>query len=293
MSSSHLKPLTEDHKRYQDTFNTAFNKIAERDVVFEKVTQFFDKKVMKTLTDVFDRDDEFSILGIGVGEGSYECRYLKSIETFFSSVCISAVDPNEFMLTRFEERIGALKSNGKSAASCHLVNGPISQFFAEDGLSKNKYNLVSSVHSIYYLGDFETTFTKMASMVKDNGFIIIFCSKDDLILKSFSKFSWVEEISQANHSISSTVIREFAEILGYDVTSSEIVTQWDITEVFDDQSDLGNKLLDFFTHFAFFRQTAPSELVDELMNFWRSVSTEDEDGRIFTPSYEEILVISK
>ena len=67
---SNIKPLTEDHERYEDVFS-AFSKVAQKDVVLEKVIQYFDATVMKRLTDVFGSGEELSLLGVGVGEGMY------------------------------------------------------------------------------------------------------------------------------------------------------------------------------------------------------------------------------
>ena len=115
----------------------------------------------------------------------------------------------------------------------------------------------------------------------------------NLISQTFHKLPWLTESTLSNERLSSKNVREFAQSQGYDVTTVDIPVHWDITEVFDDQSDFGNKLLDFFTQAAYFRETAPSEVVDDLMSFWRSISTEDENGRILAPAHDEILLISK
>eukprot|EP00057_Strongylocentrotus_purpuratus_P008316 XP_011662790.1 PREDICTED: histamine N-methyltransferase [Strongylocentrotus purpuratus] len=288
---SNIKPLTKDHGRYEDAFNNAFYKVVKKDVALEKVIQYFDATVMKRLTDVFGCGEEFSLLGVGVGEGPQEFHFLKSLQSHYSSICNVAVDPNEGMLQTFKARVATLNFDDKS--SCHWFTGPLSQFVAESPLAGNKYNLISSIHSLYYTGDFETTFTQLASMMKDKGLMIIVCKNDSLNTKTFHKLTWLTESTQSNERLSSKNVREFAQSQGYDVTTVDIPVHWDITEVFDDQSDFGNKLLDFFTQAAYFRETAPSEVVDGLMSFWRSISTEDKNGRIVAPAHDEILLISK
>ncbi|XP_063954143.1 uncharacterized protein LOC129258568 isoform X2 [Lytechinus pictus] len=232
-----IKPLTEDPKRYEDVYYNVFYKIAQKDVVLEKVNQYFDNKVIKMLTDVFGCDEEFSLLGVGVGEGPHEFHFLKSLQSYYSSICNVAVDPNE--------------------------------------------------------GDFETTFTQMTSMMKDNGFIIIVCKNDSLNTKTFHKLPWLSESTQSNERLSSKTVREFAESQGYNVTTVDISVQWDITELFKDQSEFGDKLLDFCTQAAYFRQTAPATILDDLIAFWRSISTQDDHGRVFAPAHDEILLVSK
>ena len=73
---STIKPLTEDHERYEDVYYNAFYKVAQKDVVLEKVIQYFDATVMKRLTDVFGCGEEFSLLGVGVGEGIYSYSFI-------------------------------------------------------------------------------------------------------------------------------------------------------------------------------------------------------------------------
>ena len=75
------------------------------------------------------------------------------------------------MLQAFKGRVATLKLDDKS--SCHWFPGPLSQFVAESSLAGNKYNLISSIHSLYYTGDIETIFTDLASMLKDEGLMII------------------------------------------------------------------------------------------------------------------------
>ncbi|XP_041461274.1 histamine N-methyltransferase-like [Lytechinus variegatus] len=293
IKSSNMKPLKDDPQRYRDIYYNAFYKMALKEFLFEKVTQFFDTTVMMRLTRAFEGGEEFGVLGVGLGGGPHELHFMKSLRSHFSSINTVGVDPSESMLNKFQQRVAALEPNDESSVSYQLFNGPFSEFLAGSALSKNKYNLITAIHSLYHLGDFETTFTQLASMMKDMGFILVVCAKDNLMTKTFNKFTWMSENTQTLSGLSSTKVREFAQSQGYDVTTVYIPMQWDITEVFDDQSEFGNKLIDFFTQFAFFRQTAPSELIDELVNFWRSVSILDENGRVLALSDEEILLISK
>ena len=74
-----IKPLTGDHGRYEDVYYNAFFKKAQEDVLLEKVVQYFDATVMERLTDVFGCGEEFSLLGVGVGEGIYRYFLLYKI----------------------------------------------------------------------------------------------------------------------------------------------------------------------------------------------------------------------
>ncbi|XP_041471457.1 histamine N-methyltransferase B-like [Lytechinus variegatus] len=295
MSATDIIPLTGNHERYEDTYYNAFYKIAQKEFFVEKVSQYFDTKVMKILTNAFDRDEEFSILSVGVGEGPHEFHILKSLQTCYASISSVSVDPNESMVQTFKDRVASLNVDNKPPITFQAFNGSLTEFATTSTLARTKYHLITSIHSLYYTADLQTTFSQLTSMMKDDGFIIVVCKKGDLISESFSKFAFLREAIPSYIPLTSTDVKEFAESQGLNVIASDVNMQWDITEVFDDRSDFGNKLLDFFTQTAYFRQTAPSEVVDELMNFWRSISisTEDENGRMLSPCHDEILVISK
>ena len=99
---SNLKSLKEEHDRYEDAFLNAFYHVAQKDVILEKVVQYFDTKVVKRLTDVFCPNDQFSLLGVGVGEGTlssyrivffYRIRYdVNKREDNFPLLCPKTID---------------------------------------------------------------------------------------------------------------------------------------------------------------------------------------------------------
>ncbi|XP_041461967.1 histamine N-methyltransferase B-like [Lytechinus variegatus] len=294
MSVTDIIPLADNHERFQDTFYNAFYKIDQKEFLLDKVSQYFDTKVMKILTDAFDRDEEFSLLSVGVGEGPHEFHILKSLQTFYASISSVSVDPNGSMVRTFIDRVASLNVDNKPPITIQSVNGSLSEFMTTSTLARrNKYHLITSIHSLYYTDDLQTTVSQLTSMMKDSGLIIIVCTKGDLISKSFSKFAFLREAIPSYIPLTSTHVKELAESRGLNVIALDVNMQWDITEVFDDRSEFGNKLIDFFTQTAYFRQTAPSEVMDELIDFWRSISTEDENGRILSVAHDEILVISK
>nr|XP_054754170.1 histamine N-methyltransferase-like [Lytechinus pictus] len=291
-----LKPLSRDPNRYQDVFLNAFCKIARKDLEYEEICRHFDRTVMKQLTRFFSTEDQCNILGVGVGEGREECHFVKNLGAYFTLVCNVAIDPSEDMLKTFQKSISALNSGDASSSSSPVVfhgfSGSLAQFVSDSPLAEYKYNLISSIHSIYYIGDLETTFTQLTSMLKDKGIMLIVCNKDNCILpRTFSEKTYLPTVVEERRS--SNVVRAFAEKQGYDVITCRVPMNWDITDVFDEQSDFGNKLFDFFTQTAYFRQTVPAKLVDDLLSFWRSMSVLDKNGRIIVPADEEILIISK
>ena len=89
-------------------------------------------------------------------------------------------------------------------------------------------------------------------------------------------------------------LRSVAERRGYTVTSFPLHLTYDITAAFfNDETEFGNKLLDFFSMTAYFRRSASREMLEEMMSAWRSQAVKGTDGRWSIRGDQETLIISK
>ena len=105
--------------------------------------------------------------------GRHEFNFLKTLQSYFKSICNVAVDPNEGMLEKFKSSVATLNSDDPSSVVCHWFPGPLSRFFDESPLAGRKFNMISAIHSLYQTGYFEATFTRLASVLKDNGILYV------------------------------------------------------------------------------------------------------------------------
>nr|XP_054766037.1 histamine N-methyltransferase-like [Lytechinus pictus] len=290
---SSLTILDVDLGRYRDVYLNGFSKIANKDVLLQELTNYFDNTVMKKLTDSFPADDQFNLLGVGVGEGHNELHFLKRLGSYFTSVKNVAVEPNEGLLELFETNADKWSSESKAKYESKWYIGTLSEFFDESPLAKCKYNMISAIHSLYHTGDFETTFTRLMSMLKINGVMFIVLSERNLIDRSHRKKEWLPASHHYSGKPRSEKVAEIAKRKGFSITALDLDIKWDVTDLFDEKSELGDKLADFMAVTAYFRKTASAEMKEELLCFWRSLCSEDEDGRMRTRSGEMIFVVTK
>lgn len=111
--------------------------------------------------------------------------------------------------------------------------------------------------------------------------------------ETFLQNTWLPLSFRKTGKSLSDEIRKVSEQKGYTVSTKKLDIMLDLTDLFDEESELGDKLADFITCTAYLRKTASAEKLDALMSFWRSLCSQDEDERMRTLSDEYIMVISK
>ncbi|XP_041477970.1 histamine N-methyltransferase-like [Lytechinus variegatus] len=287
-----LTLLVSDPDRYHDVFSNGFARIAMKETVLREVSQYFDEHVMTKLTAAFPADDRFNLLGVGVGEGHHEQHFLKTLGSHFSSIMNVAVDRNERLLESFKINACGSTPDEKSHCDMRWFNGTLQQFFDESPLANCKYNLISAIHSMYHVGDIETIFTRLASTLKDNGVIIVVLSETTLMRETLLRNTWLPASHGTHKEPTEDKVITFMEQRSYTIDVRKINIKWDLTDLFEEKSELGDKLADFFTSVAHFRRTAPAEKLNELMSFWRSFCSEGEDGRLYAPADDLIITAS-
>nr|XP_054760560.1 histamine N-methyltransferase-like [Lytechinus pictus] len=290
---SRLTLLDDDLDRYHDVYRNGFSKIAKKDVVLKEVAQHFDNIVLKKMTDVFQAEDQFNLLGVGVGEGHCEFHFLKRLGSHFRSIKNVAVEPNESLFKVFKAETQSWSSDTESNCESHYFVGPLTQFFDESPLVDRKYNLISAVHSLYYTGDLEATFIRLMSMLKDDGVMVIVLAGPNLIYRTHHRNPWLPAFDRYSATPESLKVVQLAEREGYKVTEFELNTKWDVTALFEEKSELGDKLVDFLTMTAYFRKTAPAGKLEEFMRLWRESCSEGENGRLQTEPREKLFFITK
>ncbi|XP_041478832.1 histamine N-methyltransferase-like [Lytechinus variegatus] len=284
--------LVSDPDRYHDVYSNGFARIAMKETVLQEISQYFDEHVMTKLTGAFPAEDQFNLLGVGVGEGHHEQHFLKTLGSHFSSIMNVAVDRNEHLLESFKINACGSTPDEKSHRDMQWFNGTLQQFFDESPLANCKYNLISAIYSMHHVGDIETTFTRLASMVKDNGVIIIVLSESTLVEETLLQNTWLPASYGTHEKLTKEKVITFAKQRGYTIDVRKMNIKWDLTDLFEEKSELGDKLVDSLTSVAHFRRTVPAEKLNELISFWRSFCSNGEDGRLYAPADDVIITAS-
>ncbi|XP_071490921.1 histamine N-methyltransferase-like [Diadema antillarum] len=231
-----LTSLLENEARYKDVYLTGFSRIAQKDAIYHHVTYHFEKTVLGNLKKVFAHDEQFNVMGVGVGEGKHEIAVMKNLRPFYNKISSIAIEPNAKLLQTYEENMQRAE-----------VIPPVDvKFFNEHSPFPKLWKAVPSLNR-----------------------------------------------QDVNITLTGEDVTREAERRGCDVTKIPLQLTLDVTELFDEASDFGNKILDFFTMTSYFRQTAPKALVEEVVEFWRDSITRDESGRCRADFEEYLLIVQK
>ena len=102
------------------------------------------------------------------------------------------------------------------------------------------------------------------------------------------RYQWVNEFNQ--HYAFSDIE---SIIDGHGIKNYPLPLKLDVTELFDETSELGNNLLDFVTFTYQFRKQAPQAVVDDVVEFWRKMVEVDENSRKLASADEDLILVTK
>ncbi|XP_071487310.1 histamine N-methyltransferase-like [Diadema antillarum] len=283
-----LESLPANRARYEDVFLTGYSKIAEKDAVYRHVSHHFENSVLGSLQKVFTPEEQFNMLGVGVGAGKHEIAFMKTLMAFYRKISNTAVEPSSSLLHTYEEN---LQSAGITPqVDVKYINCTLRQYLDGRGDKEEKFQLISGIHCMYYLGKIEDSMDQLLSTLTENGILLLqFNSEQSAFAKLRKGLPALYRQDGPIHVEIDDVTRE-AKRRGCDVIKIPLQLTIDVTELFDETSDFGNKILDFFTMTSYFRQTAPKALVEEVLEFWRDNSSRDDSGR-FRANAEEYLAL--
>ncbi|XP_071477016.1 histamine N-methyltransferase B-like [Diadema antillarum] len=285
-----LIPLQDDVQRYKDVYLTAFFKISEKEMLFDVITQNFDATVMSQLIDRFPVGKVFNVLGVGIGEGKHELYFLEGLGKDCNRLSFTAVEPSSAMLQAFERNVAT--SGVSEKTTLQLLACTLSQFFNSRTPIDTKFKLISAIHSIYYTGDLEITFHQLTSLLHDNGVLIIVVSDSNLPITTNFCLKTLTGVKEELMITAQRVIM-LAKRHGFEVQKISIPLSLDVTELFDESSEFGSKLLDFLTSTSHFRRSVPSKISSAVTSFYRSLAKESEKGRFELSADNAMLIIKK
>ncbi|XP_071488355.1 histamine N-methyltransferase B-like [Diadema antillarum] len=264
-SSTQLMPLLENETRYKDVYLTGYSRIAQKDAVYQHITYNFEDTVLGTLKKVFAPDEQFNMMGVGVGAGKDEIAFMKSLRPFYQKISCTAVEPNARLLQTFEQNLKSADITPPVDVRCFHTT--FRQYFDGRGDEDEKFHLISSINSLYYLGEIKESMNKLLATLKENGILLLMVNSEHSVSAKLRKAIPILDRQDGHIVFTNEDVRREAQVRGCDVTEIPLQLTMNVTELFDATSDFGNKILDFFTMTSYFRQTAPKVLVEKVMEF--------------------------
>lgn len=242
-----------------------------------------------------------NVLGVGTGDGENDLEVLEIIKAEqLKNACdvrISehALDPNQSQLDRMKAstKYQNLVQDG-NVEMC--LSSMTFQEYMETNTSKNHFDLVHFILSLFNMGDIEGCLLyTYQHLIHDKGKIIIVVTGDDVVSWAYHRQShlWTDEAHFPIVNGVANQIRNIAEKYDWKYELHIDEYELDIAKVFDEQSSEGSLILDCLTYIQDFRTSVDRKQVDETIELLRRNVTVERDGKCLCKRNFQFLVISK
>jgi SAM-dependent methyltransferase len=219
-----------------------------------------------------------NVLGIGVGDGSFDLRLIDTLRTLSGEVPLSyvAVDPNEAQLDGFRSRV-----NGAPERNTHFTFLAVR---AEDYAPDRRFDLIHYIHSLYHMPDGEERLVRMSlEHLRPGGRLLIALSSERGGIYQLMQRFWNEiDYSFFTRGLfGQESLRALFERHGiayrYELYPQVSI---DVSACFEPDSALGRHLLDFLLQADM--QRAPESLRQRVLEALAELS-QVVDGRRLLP----------
>ncbi|AKI99889.1 methyltransferase family protein [Archangium gephyra] len=184
-----------------------------------------------------------NVLGIGVGDGSFDLRLIETLRTLRGEVPLSyvAVEPNEAQLDGFRSRV-----SGEAKGGTHFTFLPLR---AEDYVPDRRFDLIHYIHSLYHMPGGEERLVRMSlEQLRPGGRLLIALSSERGGIYQLMQRFWndIDYSFFTRGLFGQESLRELFERHGiayrYELYPQVSI---DVSACFEPDSALGRHLLDF------------------------------------------------
>ena len=250
--------------------------------------------------------DIINLLSVGCGTGEMDTQLLSSSVQHFRQnqtaklpkpkICYHVVEPNSEHIAAFKASTSAdgLKALPYVEDTTFKWYQETFQTYAEREHEKNTFGVILFIHSIYYV-DVERALVKCYEYeLNETGFILCMVENEGSVLHQFVT-------SERIHKYHKTVIRYTTQ----DVIKVATKHNWayrqfsvdysvDVSQCFEETSEEGSLLLDFFLHVKDCRGTVPKEELTEAMRDLKKLCcSANGNGKVFLKPSFGVIVINK
>ncbi|XP_072030111.1 histamine N-methyltransferase-like [Amphiura filiformis] len=307
-------PLTCNKDRWLEAYNMFLENSDRQQRVGEWIERQFESKVVNILSDRHSDDigvkQPLCVLGIGSAEGNQDILQLKQLKSKFSQISATVVEPSRQMILQYQDTVHQ-KSRDFTGIEFEWYNQTYQDFIQLHGI-KQKYHLISMVHSIYCVGDtdLEEALRELQDLLEPGGVILMVVLTDHTgvgkLVNTFPNLATKEQNSATNETsttksnrlVNSTDVKSILDKHKIAYTQSEYTEFTDITACFSEEDTItGNILLDGLTQTLDFKTSVSTDVYYKVMDFIKdnmSVRKNQHDSdKLCFDSVCDILMISK
>ncbi|XP_070574504.1 histamine N-methyltransferase B-like [Ptychodera flava] len=283
-SADWYRSLKADADSYFQAF-TAYRKRTDR---HKNTLQMFSDAVPSLIIDNKDNNDKsvFEYLGVGCGAGLSDLTLLRQLRRRFPSIKATMVEPSSKFLEEFNQnRVNAPNDLDDVTFDCRQATFDEYQQSCEGA----RFDCVCGISVLEYVVDIDRLISWMYSALKENGSLVLFFTSENNVLLKF----WTHSDQRDIHLIKPSLVEKLLEKHNVrKIDRLELDSTINITECFEETSEAGSRLLDFVTHAASFRRSAPTEMLREVLDYLSRNSVGKDDG-IYAPNNFTCLVVQK
>lgn len=231
--------------------------------------------------------DGMDVLGIGVGDGSFDMRIIACLRELYGNRPIKyvAVEPNEAQMQGFRERASTLSRSG--------VEFTFRQEMAEEYVPERLFDLIHYIHSLYHMpGSEERLILQAVAHLQPGGRLLIALSSEQGgIYQMMQRFWDVIDYSFFTGGLfgqeSLRAVLERNKLAYHDELYPDVAI--DVTACFDPMSELGMHLLNFLLQADM--QRAPTAVRTQALDTLAELSRV-EAGRRLLPHPSGVFMVS-
>jgi len=227
------------------------------------------KNKLNTLAAHLTAKPAFHYLDVGCGFGNKTLSIIHTIQKYYS-VNTVALDPSAKLLSIFKEQI---------------TDQPISLICStwEDYCPTVKFHFISSIHTFYYINNWEQAIKKMIASLEKKGFLCIAIRSSDVVCK-FRDYFYKKIYGEEKKERNSDELCQLLEQLGIPYTIDYVDSLLDIRDCLL-QNENGEKLIEFLLRQPYSKlQNIKDDIVMYLKNIHENGYLAQKDGYVWISS---------
>ncbi|XP_022080516.1 histamine N-methyltransferase-like [Acanthaster planci] len=288
---SQLRSLFHDPEYYVKSFHRYSALCAKFSVYANWVDTVFGDEVVAKIKATLGEQEELRVLGIGSGSGEMDLKMLTKLLPRFPLINNRVVEPSQDQLLKYKALAQTRAQELQGVVNFDWRQQTIDQY--EQTGDSRKYHFISSVHSIYYAKDIDSSLMTLYNSLESGGVMMVVTISDESgFWRLWNRFPHFQDNLMT--FISTAHVRSSFDRRGIPYTQHHQRSRVEITQCFDETSEEGALVVDFLTHVLKFKETAPAELYKETMEYLGSSSCSEKSGDdVFFNNDWDAVVVSK
>ncbi|XP_002741056.1 histamine N-methyltransferase-like [Saccoglossus kowalevskii] len=235
-----------------------------------------------------DGTKALNVLTIGCGNGKSDEPFIDNLLANYLNISYTAVEPVADELTKFEQLV---KNKGDQ---WNNVTFDFRAITIEEYLEMNErkqFGMIIAAHSAYHFKDVECTILDLYNCLDKGG--ILFTRMDDGAWEKLSVKVGEYYTDPGYNCIGTRAIEDIINSRLTTVRYGSIKRElWlDVTECFDEESQVGSHIIDFLTQIYNFREIAKPEIKKQILEYMRDECCKKEENKVLFSKDEKDLFI--